>query len=243
MEALSEQFGRIEGRRKTLEVYTTAERTVRELERQFASKNVAVTRNAYAANDGGEFVVVRGPDGETRAAIGIEQLQATIAPDVHPPWERSETDTDLAVVFDFLDDTLFTSFDRRQMLAASREIEERAWRVGRGVLYVGFQRSSALAAQATVYEQFARDTDVEVTVFVEDEPAGGPDDGIDVVTSARAEIGRFWFVLFDGAGNDQSKCGLLAEERAPGQFYGFWTYEPGRVDEIVAYLQSTYDVR
>lgn len=58
--------------------------------------------------------------------------------------------------------------------------------------------------------------------------------------AASDEIATSWCVAFDGAGLDHEKCALLVEERTPGGFYGFWTYDPGTVDYIVDHLSSTY---
>ncbi|MBX0286186.1 sensor protein [Halomicroarcula sp. F28] len=243
MEALSDQLEAIESRRKTLDVYTDKAATVAELAAQFSTRNVQVIQNEYAVGADTEFMVVRNAEGDPQGALGVEQFRTLIAPDIHPPWERSGTEADLADLFDFLDSTLFTSFSRRQMLAVSREIEERAWRVDTGVLYVGFQNATAVDAQAAVYNRFARRSAVGLQLFIEDEFDGRLDGSIDVVSGEGEEIGRFWFLLFDGGGADQSKCGLLAEEREPGRFYGFWTYRPGIVDEIIDYLRATYDAR
>jgi DICT domain-containing protein len=49
-------------------------------------------------------------------------------------------------------------------------------------------------------------------------------------------------VAFDGGDTEMESCALLAEERRDGEFYGFWTYDPSMVDELVAYLETTYDV-
>ena len=239
MQALRDQLDEIENRRKTLEVYTDQETTVSELAAQFSTRNVAVTQNAYSTGDGPEFVIIRNEDGEAQGAVGIEKFRQLIAPDINPPWAVSESGAEFSEVFDFLDSTLFTSFSRRQMLAASREIEERAWRVDQGALYVGFQNSAAVSAQVPVYNQFVRNSAVDVKIYIEDEMQERLDGSIDVVAGGE-EIGRFWFLLFDGAGADHSKCGLLAEEREPDQFYGFWTYEPGIVDEIIDYLKNSY---
>jgi len=237
MEALRDQIDVIESRRKTLEVYTDRESTVSELAAQFSTRNVRVSQHAYPAGADQEFIVIRNGDGDAQGAVGIEQFRKLIAPDIRPPWTRSETD--VSELFDFLDGTLFTSFSRRQMLAVSREIEERAWRVGAGSLYVGFQNAAAVRAQASVYNRFARHSDVDTRVFIADEMAERVDESIAVV-SGGDEIGRFWFLLFDGGGSNRSKCGLLAEEREPDRFYGFWTYEPETVDEIIDYLRTTY---
>jgi len=241
METLRDQIDDIARRRKTLDVYTDRETTVSELAAQFSTRNVRVSQNAYSAGDGPEFIVIRNRDGEPEGAVGIEQFRKIIAPDIHPPWTLSDTNGELTDLLDFLDNTLFTSFNRRQMLAVSREIEERAWRVDGGTLYVGFQNAMAVTAQAAVYNRFARHSAVDIRVFIEDEIDEQLHGSIGVVSGGGAEIGRFWFLLFDGDGTDQSKCGLLAEERDPGQYYGFWTYEPETVDEIIEYLRTTYD--
>lgn len=240
METLGDQLEAVERRRKRLDVYTKREATVSELAAQFATRNVRVVQNAYPAGTDEEFIVVRDGDGAAQGAIGLERFRALTAPDVQPPWSRSETAVALTELFDFLAGTLFTSFSRRQMLAVSREIEERAWRVDGGRLYVGFQNAAAVDAQAAVYNRFARHSTVGIQLFIEDELDGRLHESIGVVSDSREEIGRFWFLLFDGDGADQSKCGLLAEEREPGRFYGFWTYEPGTVDEIIDYLRDTY---
>jgi hypothetical protein len=243
MEALSDQLRAVERRRKTLEVYTDTAATVAELAAQFSTRNVEVTQNEYPASAGKEFIVIRNREGEAEGAVGVEQFRKLTAPDIHPPWELAGTEAKLTELFDFLDTTLFTSFNRRQMLAVSREIEERAWRVDTGLLYVGFQNSAAVDAQAPVYNRFARRRAVRPQLFIEDGTDGRLDEPVRVVSDGGEEIGRFWFLLFDGGGSAASKCGLLAEERDPGRFYGFWTYEPGTVDEIVAYLRATYGVR
>ena len=54
------------------------------------------------------------------------------------------------------------------------------------------------------------------------------------------EIGSFWFLAFDGGSEPQNACALLAEERSPEAFYGFWTYDEDLVGAIEAYLSSTY---
>ena len=54
------------------------------------------------------------------------------------------------------------------------------------------------------------------------------------------EIRESWFVVYDGGGVDVNKCALVAEEREPRSFYGFWTYDPETVDWLLEYLSETY---
>lgn len=137
-----------------------------------------------------------------------------------------------------LDRTTFTSYGLRDMFAATREIEDRAWRVRRGCLRAGFQRVGPLADQRAVYRQLATVLDVH-TYAVPDGPP--PDLGEAVVhLNPAAEIERSWFVVYDGAGQPADKCALVAEERGDRQFAGFLTYEPALVDEVADYIATQY---
>lgn len=242
MNSLRDSFEPVERRRKTLEIHTDDERVIAELRRQFETRNVDVTQRSLGAIDDTGFVIVRDGDGEFRGALGIDQFEAILSPEIHPPWELAETDPDRADLFDFLENTLFSSYDRRQMVATAREIEERAWRVGTGRLYAGFQRADALRAQADLYDRFGDRDSITVAVFLEEEVDAALADTVTVVTESDGELGAVWFVAFDGGGNELHRCALIAEERDPGRYYGFWTFDPAIVGELFSYLETTYDV-
>ena len=241
MNGLRDQIDEIEARQKVLEVHTDRDRVAAEFEQQFSTRNVRVVRESSASSTDRGFVIIRDADHEFRGALGIDHFRAVLSPEIHPPWALEDADVDYSDLFEFLENTLFTSYDRRQMLAASREIEERAWRTDAGTLFVGFQNSAALASQVSVYERMVRERNLGITIFVEDEYDERIADGIDVVSDVGGEIGAFWFVIFDGGGSDLRKCGLLAEERESDRYYGFWTYDPERIDELVSYLRSLGD--
>jgi DICT domain-containing protein len=137
-----------------------------------------------------------------------------------------------------LDRTTFVSYDLRGMFATTREIEDRAWRVGGGRLRAGFQRVDALSEQAAVYTQLATALDVHAYAV----PDGSPPDmgGTVVHLEPASEIGRSWFVVYDGDGRAEHKCALVAEERGTRQFSGFLTYAPDLVDEVDDYIATTY---
>ncbi|QCW03547.1 DICT sensory domain-containing protein [Natrinema pallidum] len=243
MHSLRDAFESVDRRRKTLEIYTDEESVIAELRQQFETRNVDVTHRSLGTIDEMGFVIVRDGDGEFRGALGLDQFEAILSPDIHPPWELAERDLDSATLFSFLENTLFSSYDRRQMVATSREIEERAWRVGTGRLYAGFQRPAALRAQTDVYKRFGERDSLAVIVFLDGEYEGVLTDDVTVVTDANGDFDAFWFVVFDGGGTDQHRCALVAEERDPGQYYGFWTYDPRLVGDLVAYLEAASDGR
>jgi DICT domain-containing protein len=140
-----------------------------------------------------------------------------------------------------MDETMFTSWSIEQMVAASREIEDRAWRVGEGSLHAGFQYLSTLRGELPVYERLgSKNLDVHAYAAPDEDPP--EHEGFTLHIERAEEIEKSWFVVFDGDGVDENKCALLAEEREPRKFYGFWTYDPDTVDWIIDHLESTYGV-
>lgn len=240
MNSLRDVFAMVAQQRKTLEVYTADEEIASEIDSQFGTRNVRVVHIPLASGDRTGFVIIRNADGEFRGALGIEHLRALLSPDIHPPWEL-DTDRDYADIFDFLDNSLFASFDKPQMLATAREIEEHAWRADDGTLFAGFQRRQAFDKQTGVYTTLAEQTSLSITVFIEDDwPGSALPDTVKVVTAGAEEIGAFWLVLFDGGESELGAAGLVAEERDPGEYYGFWTYDQMIVDSIMGYLETEY---
>ncbi|ELZ12550.1 putative sensor protein [Halovivax asiaticus JCM 14624] len=242
MESLSDAVASIESRRRTLSVYAASKSTATALSEQFSTRNVRVRHRPMPASDEPGFLLVRDAAGDFRGAIGLDRLDALLSPEHHPPWELDES-VDTAAIFSFLDNTLFTSANRGQLLAVTREIEERAWRTGAGRLVVGFQTAAAFADQLRIYDRFATETDLTVRVLVADEWDDDSPPGIDLADEVGGEIDAFWFVCFDGGETALNASAIVAEERNPGQYRGFWTDDPDRVTELAAYLEATYGRR
>jgi hypothetical protein len=231
---LVETIDSVERQRKTLTVYAPTERS--DLERGLATRNVAVEYEPLP-DVGQGFVVVADEDG-FQGALTLRAFERLLEPPLRRPG-KPHPDEEFRFVFDVLDDTVFSSLDRRQLLATSREIEDRAWRVGRGELHVGFQSLSVMRTQLSLYRHFGTETDVDVHVY------GRPDweppslQGVTVHTPDEEEIGRVWFLVFDG-GDADNETVLLAEQRTADTYAGFWSYDPALVDGILGYLWSTY---
>ena len=195
--------------------------------------NVTVTRDD-AVDDADEPMAVLEDGDDVVASAPVADL-AGYATD----WQRgfgSErvTRPDL---FDRLDDTYFRSYGKRRMIVASRSIEQRAWQGGSGRLHVGFQRLSKLRPQWDSYRSLADALDVHVY----GEPDWDvPDDGITVHALDADEIRDHWWVAYDGDGDDRHKAALLAQEREPNRFYGFWTFDAAVVDDVVDHLDDSY---
>ncbi|WP_306057351.1 DICT sensory domain-containing protein [Natronococcus wangiae] len=252
---LREFLDRFERTRRTITVYAPVPQP--DIVEQFEIRTVSVTHTPLpkVARDEG-FLVIRDEDGFA-ASIGIEEVREFLEPPIYRPWDEAFADAEYRILLEILDDTVWYSLERRQLLATSREIENRAWRVGEGTLHVGFQRLSLLRHQLPIYERLAEETDLEIHVYggADDSSANpdgmtihvvdgaderGDDDGSDDSGPDGDEIGDFWLLAFDGGGDERQACALLAEERNPDEFAGFWTYDPAVVDEIVTYLERTY---
>lgn len=209
------------------------------LAERFVTRNVTVTHRLLPDVGDAGFVVVRDRDGY-RGAIGISTLQELLRPPVRSLGESPDDVAAFQKFLDLLDDTLFRSTNRRQLLATSREIEDLAWRRGEGRLHVGFQSLTALSAQISVYRQLATHTDLDVHVYGRPEWTPPDIDGLTVHAESNDEIVDVWFVAYDGDGDDDAKCAIVAEQQGPATYDGFWTYDPATVDELFAHLERTY---
>jgi len=201
---------------------------------QFATHAVSVRREKLPAGGPAPFVVIE-QDDEFAGALPVDELQKLLEPPIVRPGEREDVSEGFGVLFDVLDDTVFTAMNRRQLLGVSREIEDRATRVGTGTLRASFQNRSRLEPQIELYRYLASHTDLDIHIYGID-----PDDApaIPGVTYQRGEqLDRYWSLAFDGGGDESQSCALVAREQSGG-YDGFWTYDPGLVEEILATLVS-----
>jgi hypothetical protein len=205
--------------------------------------------------------------GEYRGSVPASAFADVVDPPRDAPWTSGVRESGYGDFGELLAGARFTSLQRSHLLATSREVEDRAFRVGRGTLYAGFQSLSAYRAQLGVYERLVAETDLRAHVYghpdwtppavdgvtvhtgamgtetsADGTPADGtPADGTDPRDGrgpAADELGTFWFVAFDGGG-DGMACALVAEEVSAGVYHGAWTYEPRPVRKLAAYLDAT----
>ncbi|WP_135819714.1 DICT sensory domain-containing protein [Halostella litorea] len=238
--SLRDVIADVESRRKTLTVFNPDPDgdVAGDLRSYFADRNVAVeTEATESGRPAGFAVLYRGETFLTATSTDALRDLMTDLPDGESG--LGVDDSAHADLLRYLKEATFTSYDVPGMVTASREIEDRAWRVGDGQLFAGFQYASTLDGQSQVYRDLAeRPLDVHVYASPDEDP---PElEGVTVHTEDDPEIERTWFVVFDGAGADDRKSALLAEERGDREFYGFWTYDPALVDRIVAHLDRRY---
>lgn len=233
--SLIELIAGVEAQEATLTVVNGDGEARDALADRFATRNVTVVEDDLSTRSGGFAVLTRA--GEFVTAV---ELEALLEPD-------DRTDPEFAPetyrpILDELDETLFTSYSVADMVAASREIEDRAWRLGTGEVHAGFQTFENMAEQSELYNRLGEAGDLDVHAYGAPEGPVPDAEHFSVHVERAAEIRETWFVVYDGGGVDVNKCMLLAEEREPGRFYGFWSYDPETVDAAVEHLYSTYAI-
>ncbi|WP_284009548.1 DICT sensory domain-containing protein [Haloarcula pelagica] len=219
--------------RKDVVVYAPDDTGV-DLATQLLTRNVTVDHRRLPTISADAFVVVR-DDGRFRGAVALSDLLAFVEPPVRRPADRDDLDPAVRAIYELLDNTVFVALTRRQLLATSRELEDRAWRTGRGTLHVGFQSAAAFEAQADLYEELAATTDIEIHLYMADAPALDRFDGteVHVHTGPSPEVGRFWFIVFDDGADGTQNCALIAEQTDTDEYRGLWTYDASLVDRAL----------
>lgn len=219
----------VQPHRKRFTVYATDDQpAVRE---RFGETGVSIDHRPLPAGGPEPFVVIH-DSGEFAGAVSLTEFEELLRPPIHRPGDRDSVSAGYRALFDVLDDTVFSSLDRRQLLGASREIEDRAFRVGHGVLRVGFQRLSVFDGQADTYRHLGSKGGLDVHVY------GLPDwdppaiDGVVYHGSEDPAVGRYWALAFDGGVDERQACALLAREDEE-TYTGFWTYDPDIVGTIL----------
>ncbi len=247
----------VRSREKTLRVYNVADDTRTAIEEGLTTRNVAIEPIETASGRPATTVVLL--DGETPIAIADatavqKRLDGTEpAPTTHSfdqtylsprsdstPTRNPEPTTPAAELLAAIPDRTFLAYDTTQMIYLSREIEDRAWRVGTGTLYAGFQRVSAIHDQHRRYRRLV-ERGVTVHVYAGTQDTHAPQiDGLYTHFEETEELQQSWFVIFDGGGHEQQKTALIAQRQSETDHEGVLTDNPQLIDDAITYLQRQY---
>jgi len=233
--SFTELIAGVEDHEKRLTVFNADEETIGTLREQFHDRNVSVLGERTPSGKPEAFTVLSA-DEEFVAAADIETVLSDDEDDRSrlrgrrlPADPRSPRRDDVHLLRHRADGRRLPG-DRGSGVAGRK-----------GTLHSGFQKLSILEGQMDIYEQLAQKGTLEVHAYaIPDTDVPEHDTDLTIHVERSDEIGRSWFVAYDGAGVDVNKCALLAEEREPRSFYGFWTYDPSTVDWIIDHLESTY---
>lgn len=201
----------------------------------FATHSVDVDRRPLPSGVPAPFLAVE-RDGEFAGVLPLETVEQLPEPPMVRPESHGGLSPAYAALFELLDETVYTSMKPRELTAISREIEERARRVGTGTLHVGFQRLPVFRSELPEYQRLAA-TDLDVHVYGVGEWTPPDIPGVSYHACSDDQLRRHWVLTFDDGGHT---CGLLAREEDDG-YTGFWTDDSATVAAIRRRLETVRD--
>lgn len=220
-------------RRKQFTVYSTADEP--DIIARLSTRNVTVERKQLPPTGPPPFVSIR-DDGVFIGALGLADLEQLVTPPIVRPDDQEGLTESYRALLDVLEETVFSSLDRRQLLATSREIEDRAERVGAGRLHVAFQSFSAFAGQLERYRRLGQETDLDIHIHGAPDWTPPPIQNVTYHPDETGSLAEFWCMAFDGGPNPTQACVLIAREESNG-YVGFWSYDGALVAEVLTTLE------
>ena len=225
---LDSLIGELRDQEQRFTVYRSGTRP--DIEAWLADRGVAVESRSLPPGGPEPFVEIR-TDGEVTGVIGIDAIEGLFEPPIRRPDDGDGISEGYRVLFDVFENTVVTGVRRRELLAVSREIEDRAYRVGEGTLRVSFQALSAFRSQTDVYRTLATETELDIHIHGTDDWTPPTIPGVTYHTDEAERFEPFWALAYDGGPTESRACGLAARQHSNG-FSGFWTSDPALVKEI-----------
>lgn len=233
---LGEIVDAVERREKTLTVFNPDPAgVVDELAEQFADLTTAVRTETTPSGRPADFATLE-VDGRVLEAATLGALRDAAAAVPAGPGEIRD-DAGQCALLQYLSEATLSSCDRERLLAAARELEDWARRVGDGTLLVGVQTASNLRERRARYADLAA-RNLDVRCYATPDGDGALIDGASIDLVDDPDVRDHWFVLFDGVTDDRQCAALLGAERAPGSYDGFWTHDPEVVERVLARVRE-----
>lgn len=201
-----------------------------EIETWLANHGVPVESRPLPIGGPDPFMEIK-TGGEVVGIIGVDAVEQLLIPPVRRPGDRTDVSEGYRVLFELLEQTVFSGMTRRELLAVSREIEDRAFRVGEGTLRVSFQTLSTFRSQLDVYRTLGTETSLDIHVYGVGDWTPPPISGVTYHAEGTTRVDPYWVLAYDGGPHATQACGLVAEERAD-EYTGFWANDAATVERI-----------
>ncbi|WP_311171055.1 DICT sensory domain-containing protein [Halobellus ordinarius] len=207
-----------------------------EIEAWLADHGVAVESRSLPPGGPEPYLEIE-TAGEVVGIIGIDAIEGLVEPPIRRPGDRDGISEGYRVLFDVLEQTVVSGMHRRELLAVSREIEDRAYRVGEGTLRVSLQTLSTFRSQIDLYRTLAAETTLDIHIYGRDDWTPPTTTGVSYHTEEAERFEPYWALAYDGGPTDSQACGLVAREHSNG-YTGFWMNDPALVEEVVTALTA-----
>lgn len=222
----------------------------RMVETLFAKQSVGVDETTI--DEYPENTVLLLEDGEVVAESPLDALHDAILmvnSDLYKTGTRSLEETTVPAVIDKLTDVRFSlrgypasGSEKLLLILISREIERRAYEAGAGTLRSSFQQLSRIKDERGTRRAYRKVSNTDVDVHVYGEPDWRPTAELDVTMhgGSKLDFEDSWFVIYQPPADRPAAdaAGLLAIEKGPAEWEGFWTYDERVIDDLTAYIQA-----
>lgn len=219
----------------------------------FDEQSIQVHETETDAAGPSDAVVLEREEGRVGFAVSslldLRDAVLTVNSDIYTTGLRGLSEVDTPDVIAQLDEIPFTvtgypedSREKLLLIEISRHIEGLAWQTGEGTLRAGFQHLSRTVDERGTHRVYRRlGTEVGVDTHVYGLPDARPSiPGVTVHAEDCRELARSWFVVYRPKQVADEAAALVALQTAPNTWEGYWSYDPGHVDELDRHLEETY---
>ncbi len=222
----------------------------RMIENLFIGQDIGVAEELVDGYDDNTVLLLE--EGEIIAASPLQELQDSILmvnSDLFITGTRDLEETEVPAVLDGLADHPFTlrgypesNTEKLLLILISRHIERLAYEHGAGTLRSSFQRLSRVRDERgtrRVYDKIAG-TDVDVHLYGQPDWRPEPDFPITMHAGYKYDFKYSWFVVYNpppGEADTFDQAALVAIEKEPRKWDGFWTYDQGLVEDVARHIR------
>lgn len=220
------------------------------IENLFTGQNIEVAEELVDEYDDDTVLLLE--DGDVIATSPLKELSDSILmvnSDLFITGTRTLEDTAVPAVLDGLADHPFTlrgypesNTEKLLLILISRHIERLAYESGEGTIRSSFQRLSRVRDERgtrRVYEQIAQ-TDVDVHLYGQPDWRPQPDFPITMHGGYKPDFKESWFVVYNPPpekADSFDQAALLAIEKEPPKWDGFWTYDADLIEDVARYIR------
>ncbi len=220
------------------------------IENLFEGQHIEVAEDLVDEYDDDTVLLLE--DGEVIATSPLQELSDYILmvnSDLFITGARDLEETDVPDVLNGLADHPFTlrgypesNTEKLLLILISRHIERLAYEHGEGTLRSSFQRLSRVRDERgtrRVYDQVAK-TDVDVHLYGQPDWRPQPDFPITMHAGYKSDFKDSWFVVFNPPpekAESFDQAALVAIEKEPRKWDGFWTYDQTLVEDVAKYIR------